>query len=216
MHLRRAVAQKILGQHLACKRRGLRGQTLLLCGHFSGHIARRIFVGTRWETAACRSCGRTEKRSPAWWSARPRQLSCRRAPRLRARAARGNRGPRDRASRPENARCARRSRRSKQSDSWRTDRRRGGRLRRNRMPPNRWEHRRSRAVYRPSCRPSCWPRRWFSTRPSARCRSRIRRDAEWCGTTSAVFRCARRRRAHRREKRAGFRTRGRPTIIRSL
>ena len=118
--------------------------------------------------------------------------------------------PDDRAARPGSARCAARSPRS--SASRRIGEEvvaRAVRRRRNRRPPIRSARRRSRVPRRAPCRPSCWPRRCGSTTPSPTSRSRSRRDAESCETSSARRRSSRRRPGRGPATTAALRRRGR-------
>ena len=200
-----------LGQPLARERRGLHGKRLRFRRHFAGHVARRILPVFDRETAARRSRGRTSKRSPISWSARRHPPSRPHAARAPASEARENRDPRYRASRTGSARCARRCRLSSASrqlaiqivaDAVRAIEIAGRGTGRNvddaALPVDR------------HTRPSYWPRRCKSRRPSATFRSRARRAAGWCGTSSAAYRCARRRRGYRRAVRAALRVCARP------
>ena len=169
-----AIGQKIVGQALSRKRQGFGRQALVANSDFAGNVARRDSRGIRSGTAACRSRGQREIRSPACWSARLHRPSCRLASPSAERAGTGNRGPTNRVSPPENARCARRCRPSGRSEYWRRDRRRCDRLHRSRTRPIPSERRQSLAAYRPSCRSNYWPRRSSSMRPWAKCRNRTR------------------------------------------
>ena len=87
----------------------------------------------------------------------------------------------------ESARRARRFRRSAPAVSWRRGCRRCDWRHRNRTQRNRWARTPVRAWYRATCRTSYWLNRCISRRPSARCRSRTRRDGGWCGMIQRIL-----------------------------
>ena len=90
----------------------------------------------------------------------------------------------------ENARASFPSMHPTQSECLRTDHRQPDPRHTSQLRLNRWEHRQCRAQDRGPFRSSCWRRRCMSTHLSARCRNRALRDAERCGRSSGVFRCA--------------------------